>query len=254
MMKRILIAFLMLAALPLYAGDGSLTVTPAVVQLRGSFGQNTTQRLMITNGTSVPFDFELVAQDVIVQNGKRRFVAAGSIAGSIAATAVFSRTTVKVQPGETEAVDMTVSIPTGAQHRAVVAIFHSTNRFVQNNVPMSASIGTLLTFSIANDVTVATEPLAVTPQSAAANLSVSQKCVNRGSDPVVARGTAAVLDANGKLISRTNLDPRRMLPGEMTTLAGEFAADLAPGHYKVLVTYDFEGAKSVTTIGETDVL
>jgi hypothetical protein len=252
-MKRMLMAFLILAALPLYAGDGALTVTPAVLQLRGSFGQNTTQRLTITNGTSVPFTFDLLAQDVVVHDGKRRFAEAGSVAGSIAATAVFSRKTVSVQPGATEAVDVTVTIPQGAQHRAVVAIFRSTTRFVQNRVPMHASIGTLLTFSMSGDVTVSTEPLAVTPQSAASNLIVSQKCINRGTDPVVARATAAVLDAKGTLISRTNFDPRRILPGEATTLAGEFAADLAPGHYKVLVTYDF-GGKSVTTAGETDVL
>ena len=252
-MKRILLPFLIVAALPLYAGDGALTVAPAVLQLRGSFGQNTTQRLTITNGTSVPFTFDLLAQDVVVRDGKRRFADAGSVAGSIAATAIFSRNTLIVQPGATEAVDVTVTIPQAAQHRAMVAIFRSTSRFVQNNVPMTASIGTLLTFSIAGDVTVTTEPLAVTPQSAAANLTVSQKCINRGTDPVVARATAAVLDAKGTLISRTNLDARRILPGEATTLAGEFAADLAPGHYKVLVTYDF-GGKSVTTVGETDVL
>src|SRR5436309_15783511 len=92
-MKKMLVMFVVsvaLSAVPAIAGEtsapGSLTVTPAVVMLRGNAGQSTTQRLRLMNGASRPFSFELVAQDVIVRGGKRTFADAGSIAGSIAAT------------------------------------------------------------------------------------------------------------------------------------------------------------------------
>jgi hypothetical protein len=252
-MKRIM---MMLAAalmtLPLFAADGNLTVSPAVVQLRGTFGQSTTQRMTVTNGTSMPFTFDLVAQDVVAEGGKRRFVDAGEIANSIAATAVFSQRSVTVQPGESAAVDVTVTIPQGAQHRAVVAIFRGTDRIMRNNVPMLASIGMLLTFTVGGEVTIDAGALQITAQSGATNLTVAQQCTNRGNDPVVARAVAAVLDENGTLIGRTTLDSRRLLPGETATIGGEFAGDLEPGRYKVLVTFDF-GGKVITSSGETEV-
>ncbi|HWW61359.1 MAG TPA: Fn3-like domain-containing protein, partial [Thermoanaerobaculia bacterium] len=232
----------------LHAGNGALTVTPAVVQLRGSFGQSTTQRMTITNGTSQPMTFALAAEDVVVKNGTRVFVAAGETTGSIAATAVFSSRSVTVQPGATEAVNVTLTIPRTATSRAVVARFRGTTR---NHV--SAAIGALFTFTLGNDITVDTDALQVRPQTTASNLRIAQKCTNRGSDPVVARAVAAVVDGGGKLIGRTAIPPRRLLPGETTTITGEFTGDLAPGDYRVLITYDFEGRKTLTSAAETSV-
>lgn len=84
-------------------------------------------------------------------------------------------------------------------------------------------------------------------------VTIAQKCTNRGTDPVVASGVAAVVDWRGKLVGRTALPARRLLPGETATIAGEFAGDLAPGNYRVLVTYDFEGRKTVTAAAETSI-
>ncbi len=246
-MKRTLGILTLLAATTLQAGDGTLTVTPAVVQLRGLFGQSTTQRMAITNGASRRITFALVAEDVVVRDGARRFVAAGEVSGSIAATAVFSQRSVTVDPGQTAAVTVTLTIPRAASTRAVVVHFRGT---VRDHV--SASIGTLFTFNLGNDITVDTAALQIQPQTSASNLTIAQKCTNRGTDPVVARAVAAVLDRGGKLVGRTPLPPRRLLPGETTTIGGEFAGDLAPGNYRVLVTYDFEG-KTMTSAAETSV-
>ena len=43
------------------AEDGTLSLSPAVVMLSGSYGQSTTQTLTLLNGTSRPFSFDLVA-------------------------------------------------------------------------------------------------------------------------------------------------------------------------------------------------
>jgi len=236
----------LLATTPLRAGGGALTVTPAVVQLRGTFGQSTTQHMSITNGTSRAAIFELVAQDVVVNNSVRAFTDAGDIAGSIAATAVFSKRSIKVAPGESAAVSVTFTIPRAAHHRAVVALFRGQ---VRNNV--TASIGTLFTFTLGDEIAIDTAVLDVHPQTSSSNLKVAQQCTNRGTEPVVARGIAAVLDGAGKLVGKTSLETRRLLPGESTKMQGEFAGDLAPGRYRVLVTYDFEGRKTATSTTET---
>src|SRR5215470_9389156 len=92
------------------ATAGTLSLSPAVVNLLGEPGESTTQRLVLLNATAVPVSFDLAAEDVVVRGGKRVFVPAGEITGSIAATAVFSRKSVTVKPGESAAVDVTMTL------------------------------------------------------------------------------------------------------------------------------------------------
>jgi hypothetical protein len=57
-MKTTMVLMTLFAALasapPLQAGIGEVSVSPAVVMLRGEVGQSTTQTLTFTNGTSLP--------------------------------------------------------------------------------------------------------------------------------------------------------------------------------------------------------
>jgi hypothetical protein len=237
----ILIAFLLLSFTAFAAEDGTLSLSPAVVMLRGEHGQSTIQTLTLTNGTSRPFSFDLVAQDAVVRDGKRSFVEAGSIAGSIAATAVFSQKHVDVPPHETVAVTMTVTLPAGTEQRAMVAMFRGTNKIMNGHVPMLASLGSLLTFSTSDDVELSAQPIAVRPQSATASLAATQTCTNSGHEPLVAKGVMAILDAQGALVGKSALQPHRLLPGESAELGGEYAGDLDPGRYRVFITYDYEG-------------
>lgn len=223
------------------AEDGALSLSPAVVMLRGDFGQSTTQTLAFSNGTSRTFEFDLVAQDVVTRDGKRVFTDAGAVAGSIAATAVFSQKHVAVAPGQTVAVTMTVTLPQGTAQRAVLALFRGTNRVMSGNVPMSASLGTLLTFTASDDLALSAAPLELQPQSAATNLAFSQTCTNTGREPFVAKGVMAILDERGALIGKSALAPHRLIPGESASLGAEYAGELAPGRYRVSVTYDYEG-------------
>lgn len=234
------------------AEDGALSLSPAVVMLRGDHGQSTTQTLTFTNGTSRAFEFDLVAQDVVIRDGKRVFVDAGAVAGSIAATAVFSQKRVAVAPGQTVAVSLTVTLPPATAQRAIVALFRGTNRVLSGNVPMSASLGTLLTFTASDDLALTAAPLDVRPQSAAANLAFSQACTNSGREPFVAKGVMAVLDERGALVGKSALAPHRLMPGESASLGGEYAGELAPGRYRVSVTYDYDG-RSVSRSAEVDI-
>jgi hypothetical protein len=247
------VVLLFLAAASLHAAaDGTLSVTPAVVTLRGERGQSTKQRLVLVNNTSREFAFDLVAEDVVVRDGKRDFVPAGEIPGSIAATAVFSQRHVVVQPGATVSVDVTVTLPPEAQHRGVVAIFRGTTKIMNGTVPMTASIGTLLTFATSESVSLDASPLEVASQTSTKNLSIKQACRNNGSEPFVALGTAAILDKDGALVGRIPLEPRRLFPAEATTIAGEYAGELPAGRYRVMLTFDL-GQNTVTRTAEVDV-
>jgi hypothetical protein len=252
-MRTSTLLFLLFSSLAAFgAEDGSLSLSPAVVMLRGDYGQSTTQILTLRNSTSRAFSFDLVAQDVVLRDGKRTFVDAGTIAGSIAATAVFSQQHVNVPPGETVVVKVTVTLPPSTSQRAVVALFRGTNRVMSGNVPMMASVGSLLTFSITGAVELAATPLHVRPQSATANLGVTQACSNAGHEPLVAKGVMAIVDARGTLVGKSVLPPKRLLPGESAEIGGEYAGELDPGKYRIYVTYEFEG-QTLTRDAEVEI-
>jgi hypothetical protein len=245
-MQRLMFIIALLAATAAHAG--AISVSPSVIMLRGSLGQSTTQRISVENSTGQTFTFRMEAQDVVVNDGRRAFAAAGETPGSIAATAVFSPSSVTVRPGEKVAVNVTFTLPPETKCRAVVALFRSTAAIHH----VLASIGTLMTFAVSDDVTIEPGDVRATPQSNATNSAFAQPLVNRGSDPVVARGVVALLDARGRLVGRSELAPVRLLPSERSEIRGEYAGNLEPGRYHVLLTMDLSG-KSMTRTAEMEV-
>jgi len=247
-----MIAFLSVMALSATAGDGSLSISPGVVMLRGVPGQSTTQTMKLANGTSQPFSFELKAQDVVVRDGNRVFVDAGQLAGSIATTAAFSRKTVTIAPGESVRVDVTITIPPKPSARAILALFHGTTKVKQGNVGATVSLGMLMTFALSDDVVPTTTSLNVHPPTSTSNLAADQQLSNGGSEPFVATGMLAIINRSGALAGRTAAPPRRLLPGERIDVRAEYAGDLAPGHYRAIMTYQL-AATSLTSTAEFDV-
>ncbi len=244
--------FILAVSMTAVAGGGSLSVSPAVIVLRGVSGQSTTQSMKLTNGASQPFSFDLQAQDIIVRDGRRVFVAAGQLPGSVAATAAFSRKSVTLGPGESVRVDVTITIPRNPAARAILALFHGTTRVQRGSIGSTVSLGMLMTFALSDDVLTSSTPLDVHPPTATSNLAVTQQLINSGPEPFVATGMLAIVSGKGILLGRTPIPARRLLPGERTDVRAEYAGDLAPGHYRALLTYQL-AATSVTSSAEFDV-
>jgi hypothetical protein len=250
-MKRTLALIALLTGLAsssvLQANDGSLSVSPAVVILRGDAGQSTTQTLSFTNGTSQPLSFEMKAQDVIVRGGKRLFVEAGAVPGSIATTAAFSPRTYTAAPLQTVRIDVTITIPPQPAMRAIAVMCQGTTRLGSGPLKMTASVGTLMTFALSGDV-IATEAsqLTVHAPTASSNFAAAQQVTNSGTAPVVATGMLAILDGKGALVGKQSIPGWRMLPGERTDMRVEYGGDIPPGRYRALVTYDLTD-KTVTS-------
>ena len=257
MMKKTLVLTLLIAGLgsaPLLRAEvGSLSISPAVVTLRGEAGQSTTQTLTFTNGTSQPLSFEMTAMDVVVRDGKRSFVEAGSLPGSIAVTAAFLPRLFTVSPRQNVNIAVTLTIPPRPAVRAIVVMCHGTTKLGGGPVQMTASVGTLLTFALTSDVIAAeASSLTVQPPTASSNLAASQSVSNSGTAPVVATGMLAILDATGALVGKQAIPPWRMLPGEKTDMRAEYAGELHSGHYQALVTYDLTD-KTLTSSAEFNV-
>jgi len=233
------------------AAKASISLSPAVIMAKGSFGQGLTQTLTISNQTLGDLSFDLVAEDVIIKDGKRVFVPAGETPNSIAATAVFSHKTVLVKPFTSAAVDVRLTIPAQTDLRAIVAVFRGTDKLQtsSDSVGMTASLGTLITFNLTGNVKLQPEVVRVSPATDSANMTIAQWIANTGAEPALPEGTAAVLNAGGSLVGKATFAPQRLLPGERLEFSAEYPAELAPGKYRALCSFQFAGQTMTSQAG-----
>jgi len=221
----------------------SLSLSPAVIMAKGAYGQSLTQRLTINNQTSNAFSFEMVAQDVIVRDGKRVFLPAGEIDNSIAATAIFSPKEIVAAPFSSASVDVTITLPQDTSLRAIAAVFRTKSVVnpTSGSVGLTASMGTLITFNLSDKVALAADPITVNLPTDSTNLSVDQALTNTGSEPIIPKGVAAILNGKGQLVGKSSFAVQRLLPGEKLVFHTEYPDQLAAGSYHVLCTFQFEG-------------
>jgi hypothetical protein len=228
----------------------SVSLAPAIVMVRCKFSQSYTLMLTLVNQTQQELVFEMVAEDVVVRDGKRAFVPAGETPGSLAATAIFSQKRGAVEPGQSASVGVTFTVPPETPLRAAVALFRGENKVASgNSVTMMASLGTLFTFTVSENFQMEGSPVAVTPQSATTNLGISQVLTNTGTEPVVAGGVAAVLNETGMLVGKASFEEQRLLPGERLPFRAEYPAELKSGHYRVFASFQYE-EKVITNSGD----
>jgi hypothetical protein len=232
---------------------GGISLTPSVVMLSGQPGQAHRQRLRLTNHTSRELAFRLEAQDVVTDDGRRAFIAAGERSGSVAATAVFSPKEIVIGPGAVGVADVTFTLPAGSSVRAVAAIFRGqTIVSTQDGVAMTASLGSLITFTLSDNVRLDGAAPNVSEQTETSNLALTEWVTNVGSEPVVASGAAAFLNEAGTLVGKVPMEPQRFMPGERLAFKAEYPALLAPGRYRAILSleYDDHARKVLTRIAE----
>jgi hypothetical protein len=230
------------------AGSG-ISLAPSIVTLKGTPGQSHRQTLRLTNHTSQPLTFDLVAEDVLADGNRRVFVPAGDSPNSIAATAVFSPREVVIGPGQMGTAEVTLTVPRETRVRAVAAIFRGrTGVSAKPGVEMIASLGCLITFSLTSDARLDASAPEVSSQTATTNVGIQEWVSNVGSEPVVPSGVLAVLDASGKLVGRVMLDRNRLLPGERLRIGAEYPSLLPAGRYKGVLSIEYDETVVTKTV------
>jgi hypothetical protein len=226
----------------------SLTLSPGVIMLRAQPGQSTTQAMTIFNLTPTDFEFELEAMDVAVREGQRVFVRAGELPGSIARTAVFSPNTVAVRAGDSATVQITVTVPKAPACRAVVAVFRSKTQIrSRGGFAMTASMGTLLTFTLSKKFQIESSGLHFDDALEGGDLVISEWLTNTGSEPVIPKGVVAVLNSGGNLVGKVSVEAMRLLPGERLQFKAEYPSSLKRGKYRALISMEHEGGVLTTS-------
>ena len=232
------------------APRASIALSPAIIMVRCKPGQGTTQTLTIVNRTADEVRFTVATEDVVVHEGKRSFSPAGQIANGIAASSVASPASVVVKAGQEASVQVTFTLPPGTEQRAVATFFRGVVAHAENGaVGLGASLGTLITFNISSDYKLEAGPIQASVQTATANVILSEELRNSGSEPVMPKGVVVILNASGKRVAKAPFIPQRLLPGERLVFAATNPAQLAPGRYRTLSSFEFEG-KVFTSAGE----
>ena len=218
-----------------------ISLSPSVVMLSGQPGQAHRQTLRLTNHTSRELAFRLEAQDVVAEEGRRTFLAAGERPGSIAATSVFSSRDIVIAPGAVGTVDVTVTLPRGSAIRGVAAIFRGqTVVGNERGVAMTASLGALMTFTLSTDTRIEGAVPEVSEQTDTSNLALAEWVTNVGAEPVVASGAAALLNASGTLVGKVPVEPQRLMPGERLAFRAEYPDLLVPGRYRAIFSLEYD--------------
>lgn len=231
----------LLAAFAIPTSVPSVSLTPAVLELKGKPGDGTKQALRIENNGDVPLTFDLSVVDVVTRNGKRVFVAPGELPGSIAATAVVKPARVVAQPHASATAELTLTVPMQTAIRAVVARFQAQPKPSATGPAISMGVGALITFDLAGTASAKAEPLVVHPQTATKNLSFSDRIENNGAEPFITGGVVAILDSTQRLITRLPLPQTRLLPGERLELKTENPGELPRGRYRAVMSMSYSG-------------
>jgi hypothetical protein len=229
----------------------TLTLSPAVVMVKGRPRQAWTQTLRMSNLTPAAFHFDVEVQDVVVKDGVRTFVPAGETEGGIAITAVTSPQSIAIAPKEDGTVTVTLTVPPQTPQRAVVVYFRGKidTPSEDGSVSLGASLGALITFALTDQYKVEVLKFNTGQQSETTNLTISQELLNSGTEPVIPKGATAILDDEGRRVSKATFEPRRLLPGERLAFTATNPSQLKPGHYRVISSFEYEG-KIVTAGGE----
>lgn len=226
----------------------SLALSPAVVMLKTEPGGSSTHALTMANLTHTQFRFVLEALDVVIRDGKRVFVPAGETEGGIARSAIFDPPAIELQAGESARVKITLTVPPQPKVRAVVAIFHGQTALQGKGALFTGSLGALITYNLAGKMAMRAAALAVSPQSESLNLTVSEEVQNAGEEPLIPKGTLAILKTSGELIGRVAIEPHRLLPGEEFKYAVDYPRTLMPGKYRAMVSLEHEGGVKTSSI------
>ena len=219
----------------------SFTLSPAVVPLKGDFGQSTTQTLTLRNDSDMPMSFALEARDVVVRDGQREFVEAGKLPQSVAASAVFTPNRIEVPANSNASVSVLLTLPSNMKTRAVAAYFRSLTPVMQNGRPALFSLGTLFTFTMSERIGITHEALQIDPPSNSKTLRLHSSLLNSGDEPVVPAGMAVLIDSQNRMVGKAAFAPKRLLPGEKGVLEASYPGELPAGTYRVVSTIDAAG-------------
>lgn len=219
---------------------GAISISPAALSLKGSPGRTITQLFEVSNSTDAAYFVDVDVQDVVVRQGKRAFVSSERMPDSLAALVSVPSRHALVQPGQSLKIPVTFVAPDVSRSRAVVVFFRASREHeVPNQPKIRLNLGTVVDFTVSNEVLLRVTSLAVEQQTNTNNVAITEELANVGPEPAIVRGVVAILSEKGDLVGKTEFQQKRLLPRESNLIRAEFPGVLKPGKYRAICTLEF---------------
>lgn len=137
------------AAQPNQAG---LSLSPSLAIIQCEPGKSASQTLTLSNNTTSELTFQVVALDMVVQDGKARFVRPGAILNGLAVTAVLSQKYLNIKPGQTASLSATFTVHPQTTARGVLLLIQGTDKATfGGTTAVTPTLGTLISFVVPED-------------------------------------------------------------------------------------------------------
>jgi hypothetical protein len=233
---------------------GAISVSPAALSLKGTPGRSHTHVFEIANSADAPYTIDIDVADVLVRQGKRTFVSPDRVPDSLAAMVTIpGNRHIVLQPGERFKVPVTFVAPDETRNRAVVVFFHALReKPVPNQPKIRLNLGTVVDFTVTNEVNLRIMALGVEPQTMSSNVAITEDLANVGPEPTIAKGVVAILSEAGNLVGKTEFQQKRLLPSEHNQTRAEYPGTLKPGKYRAVCTLAFADS-TLTRVVELNV-
>lgn len=232
--------------------QGSVSITPASIDAKVKSGSSYTQTFTIRNGTGVRLRFRCSVEDMgYDENNVRLTGRPGTLPRSASLWTQFTPAEVVIEPNSSASVKAVITVPQAVSGSySTVPVFEgmpadiSVPNASQTNTA-TASVGIkfrgLMLFTTEEGAEYNIEIMngRILPPTASSELELNLGLRNRGTAHARVRGAFAILDSNGKLIGRGNIEEKRYLPTQADSIKGKWSGELPSGTYISVITLSY---------------
>ena len=237
------------------ASAATIRINSPRINLELAAGESQSGEIVVENPTEEAVKVRAYLEDWIYSTGgtgEKTFSPAGSAPRSCSSWIAFSPANMEIPPFGRSIVRYTVTVPQTAVGGYNSVLFFETIIGTAKdeegvNIVVSGRIGSLFFIEVKNTVERqgVVESLEVKPGSESKPTVLSTRFRNTGNVDVMLAGSFLVMDAEGHVKGRGQLQPIYTLPGQTEARDSEWVGRLTSGKYQLLVTYDLGKGKNL---------
>jgi hypothetical protein len=193
-------------------------------------------------------------------DGSKKLSPAGSSDFSCSKWLTYSPVSFELDPGKTQEVSYSISIPSAASGGFYSILMYSATTPAKKetaqgiNIAVSLQMGTLLMVEVDKTQVVQGKLSDLKIVSAVADgpLEVSVKFKNMGNVRTEAKGSLSIMDSEGGAVGWTKFPPCKTLPGDEWTLTASWSG-LTAGKYHLVATFELAPGKVIVEENDVEV-
>jgi len=259
-MKRTLSVLILLALFGLSAGPTGATIGLNVDPPKREFtvapGTSLTDAITVRNSGDGRTSFVVAAMDLsLTKSGEAVFSDVGKSPRGFGAWIRVNPTEFELEPGQSQVVRFTVTVPKEASgsYQAVVFFRTRPEKSAAMGSMVSAQVGSVLVLHVIGNVLIKGDlvGMAIAPYHPGKPVEVALTIKNEGNWLLRPKGKVSIKDAGGKTVgeAEVNQDGGAVLPGAEREFRSRWNGQLTAGSYTVEAVLDYGGQEFL--VGQT---